>query len=77
MRKYLHPVLLVVAVVFSILVCVASRDNEVKGDTPNAQPPKAGVVPFEADTARQLQDDWARYLSVEKTVKNSIGMELR
>src|SRR5437868_10626686 len=47
-----------------------------KSDTPGVRPPQAGVVPFDAETATRLQDAWARHLSADVTLKNSIGMKL-
>ena len=40
-----------------------------------SQPPLA-VAPFDAATARQHQQAWARHLSVEVEIENSIGMKL-
>ncbi|HEY3969012.1 MAG TPA: formylglycine-generating enzyme family protein [Planctomycetaceae bacterium] len=67
--------------------CLATTDSESGGhrdhiarseneqvETAPALP--TGIVPFDAATARKLQQSWAKHLSVDETVKNSIGMQL-
>jgi serine/threonine protein kinase/formylglycine-generating enzyme required for sulfatase activity len=39
--------------------------------------PPAGVVPFDAKKAKELQEAWAKYLGVEPEISNSVGMKLR
>jgi formylglycine-generating enzyme required for sulfatase activity len=67
MRMHLSPTLLVFAVLFGLSADVFAQISS---------PPKTGIVPFDLETAKQLQDAWARHLSTAKTVKNSLGMEL-
>jgi formylglycine-generating enzyme required for sulfatase activity len=56
----------------------ASTDVAPKGNaanTPPAAPPPANA-PFDAATANEQQEAWAKYLGVEVETENSIGMKL-
>ena len=73
MRNRVMPVL----IVFAFLATpVIGGHDEVDVDARNGRAPPMGVVPFGAGTARRLQLLWAKHLSVDESVKNSIGMPL-
>jgi formylglycine-generating enzyme required for sulfatase activity len=76
MRKqtYVWPILIVVAIAGGLSAHAAPQGESGESDDPHR--PKAGVVPFDGEEAARLQDAWARYLSAEKVVTNTIGMPL-
>ncbi len=60
----------------------ASQNVDLKLRTPilppwDAQLPPLAVSPFDAETAKQYQDAWAKHLKVSPEVANSIGIKFR
>ena len=76
MRNPLLSMLIGFAYLTGLAVQAHAQGEKGKSDTPNVRPPQPGVVPFDAETAKQLQNAWAKYLSAAETLKNSIGMDL-
>lgn len=76
MRNPWLSMLIGFAFLAGLAVQAIAQTEQGKSETPNVRPPQAGVVPFDAETAKKLQNAWARHLSAAETVKNSIGMEL-
>ena len=76
MRNPLLSMLIGFTFLTGLAVHADAQGEKGKSDTPNVRPPRAGVVPFDAATAKKLQNAWAKHLSAAETVKNSIGMEL-
>src|SRR5690349_17248626 len=75
MRKHLLPTLRVVVLLTASAVSALAQAGKDNSGAPTANEPQPAVVPFDAETARRHQDAWAKHLSAEVTVENSIGIQ--
>ena len=76
MRRPLLSMLISFVFVTGLAEQADAQGEKDKSDTPSVRLPQAGVVPFDAETAKKLQKAWAKHLSAAETAKNSMGMEL-
>jgi formylglycine-generating enzyme required for sulfatase activity len=76
MRKRLLPFQIVIGLLAGISVTALAQTANDKVDSQKARTPRIGDVPFDAETAKRLQEEWAKHLSLDKSSKNSIGIEI-
>lgn len=76
MRMHFSSILIVVALLSGHSAQSFAQSAKDKSDVPNARQPEMGNVPFDAEKAKRLQEEWAGHLSADKSVRNSIEMEL-
>jgi formylglycine-generating enzyme required for sulfatase activity len=68
--------LLVLILPYGLSALAFAQIAKDESNTPSARTPEPRNVPFDAEQAARIQEAWARHLSADQSVKNSIGMQL-